>query len=115
MYSLLDLPLWALFASGIAFAALLWLWLRDVQKAAWVCLWLFLYIPGAAFVAVVALAAMKAPDPMISVAAWFFINGTIGLFAVGVPMLIVAALPTVVLGVLVGFKRLRSAKGSWGE
>jgi hypothetical protein len=75
MYSLLDLPLWALFTSGIAFAALLWLWLRDVQKVAKACLWLFVYIPGAAFVITMSLGFTGAPEAIISPFAWVYLNG----------------------------------------
>ena len=115
MYSLLDFSLWALFTSGAAFAALLALLLRDVQKVAAVCLWVFFYIPSAAFVITVALAMLGASDVVISLFAWVYVNGYIGLLVVGVPMLIVAAIAPVVLGVVVGFQRLRSAKGSRGE
>jgi hypothetical protein len=115
MYSLLDLPLWALFTSGIAFAALLWLPLRDVQKVAKACLWLFVYIPGAAFVVTMSLGFAGAPEAIISPFAWVYINGTIGLLAIGVPAAVVAVIAPVVLGVVVGFQRLRSAKSSRGE
>ena len=76
MYSLLDLPSWALFTSGTAFAALLALWLRDVQKVAKACLWLFVYIPRRCVCHHHdARLHAGAPEAIISPFAWVFING----------------------------------------